>query len=90
MAAITPAKPSFMDVTSKGKVRVWELPVIGANATGDTITAPGLKRVFSVKNAKTGVAAFTSSSDGHGNTVITLTVTAASTGDRFPLVVYGA
>lgn len=90
MAAITPVKPDFYDVTSIGKVRVWMAPTISVAATGDTITVPGIKQVFTVSNARTGgVVGWTSSADGLGNSVITLVVTASSTGGSFPLVVYG-
>lgn len=87
MAALTPAKPDFHDVLSRGKIRIWESPVF---ATADTVTVPGLKRVFSITNAKTGVVSWTSSAAANGlGTVCTLTVSASSTGDRQPLVVYG-
>lgn len=87
MAALTPAKPDFFDGTWRGKIRVWTNPVFG---TGDTVTVPGLKRVFAVTNAKTGVVSFTSSAAANGlGTVLTLTVSASSTGDSNPLVVYG-
>lgn len=87
MAALTPAKPDFFDGTWRGKIRVWERPVF---ATGDTVTVPGIKRVFAIHSAKTGVVAFTSSAAANGlGTVCTLTVSASSTGDRFPLTVYG-
>ena len=85
--AVTPAKPDFYDGTWRGKIRVWESPVI---ATSDTLTIPGVKRVFSITSAKTGVVIFTSSAASGGNgVVVTMTVTASSTGDRQPLVVYG-
>jgi hypothetical protein len=87
MAALTPAKPDFLDVTSVGKIRVWKRPVF---ATGDTVLVPGIKQVFMVTTAKTGTITFTSSDAGHGKgVVLTLTVAASSTGDYNPLVVYG-
>lgn len=86
--AVTPTKPSFMDVTSRGKIRVWESPVVAV--TSDTLTVPGVKKVFSVSFAKTGTITWTSSFAANGNgVVLTLAATASSTGDRQPLVVYG-
>lgn len=87
MAALTPAKPSFYDGTWNSKIRIWFNPVFG---TGDTVTVPGIKKVFAVSSAKTGVVSFTSSAAANGlGTVVTLTVSASSTGDFRPLVVYG-
>lgn len=88
MAAVTPVKPTFYDVTSRGKVRIWTNPTISLT-TAETLTIPGVKRVFSVENAKTGVVSWTSSSDGHGNTVISMVITASTTGQYSPLTVYG-
>jgi hypothetical protein len=87
MAALTPAVPDVFDVTSVGKVRIWLAPTFG---TGDTVTVPGLKQVFSVTNAKTGVVSWTSSLAANAlGVVLTLTVSASSTGNTNPLVVYG-
>lgn len=87
MAALTPAKPDFYDGSWRGKIRVWTNPVF---ASGDTVTVPGLKRVFSITNAKTGVVSFTTSAAANGlGTVCTLTVSASSTGNYNPLVAYG-
>lgn len=86
MAALTPATPDALDVTSIGKIRIWFNPVF---ASADTVTVPGIKEVFSITNAKTGVVGFVSSSYTAGGLVVHLTVSASSTGDRNPLVVYG-
>lgn len=86
MAALTPATPDAMDVTSVGKIRIWFSPVF---ASGDTVTVPGIKEVFGATNAKTGVVGIVSSSYGAGGLVVYLTVSASSTGDRNPLVIYG-
>lgn len=87
MAALTPSKPDFFDGSWRGKIRVWKNPVF---ATGDTVTVPGVKQVFAIHSAKTGVVSFTSSAAANGTGVVcTLTVSASSTGDNRPLVVYG-
>ena len=87
MAELTPAKPDFFDGTWRAKIRIWEEPVF---ASGDTVLVPGVKRVFAIHSAKTGVVSFTSSLAANGRGVVcTLTVSASSTGDRFPLVAYG-
>lgn len=87
MADLTPAKPDFYDGTWRGKIRVWKNPVFG---TGDTVTVPGVKAVFAITSAKTGVVSFTSSLAANGlGVVCTLTVSASSTGTNVPLVVYG-
>ena len=87
MAALTPATPDFFGSQGNAKFRVWYAPVF---ASGDTVTVPGIKKVFSVSSAKTGVVSFTSSAAANGTgVVLTLTVSASSTGDTRPLMVVG-
>ena len=88
--AVSPARPDFLDVTSKGKIRVWSAPTIAAG--GDTVTVPGIKRVFSVYVGQRSATTYTFTSTGASNTavVLTLTVTASTTGSTAQtLVVYG-
>lgn len=86
--AYTPVKPDFLDVTSRGKVRIWYTPT---GATGaDTLTIPGIKKIFSVTLGSRPTISWTSSDAGSGRgVVLTLTVTASTTGGNTPLVVYG-
>ena len=85
--AITPVKPDFHDVTSRGKVWVIYRPTIATG--GDTWTVPGARVVLSVDSAKTGVAGFTQATSTSGNgVVITVSVTTSSTGNLVPLTVY--
>lgn len=85
--AITPAKPDFYDITSRGKTRVWVAPTM---STSDTITVPGIKRIFSVTMGSRPGLTYTSSQAANGlGTVLTLVCTASATGGNTPLVVYG-
>lgn len=85
--AVSPTKPDFMDVTSRGKVRVWVTPTI---ATSDTVQVSGVKKIFQVVVGSRPTTTWTSSSAGNGNgTVVTLTITASCTGGATPLVIYG-
>lgn len=87
MAALTPAVPDFFGSMGNAKFRVWYAPVF---ASGDTVVVPGIKNVFSITSAKTGVVSFTSSLAANGlGVVCTLTVSASSTGDTQPLFVSG-
>jgi hypothetical protein len=87
--AITPAKPDFYDGTWRGKIRVWVAPTIAV--TTDTITVPGLKRVFAVTVGSRPTTTFSYTSTGAQNSAVVLTVgvTASCTGGVTPLVVYG-
>lgn len=85
--AFTPAKPSFFGSLGNFKVRVWYSPSF---ATGDTVTVPGIKVPFGAISAKTGVVSFTSSLAANGlGCVLTLTVSASSTGSNVPFTVFG-
>lgn len=87
MAALSPAVPDFFGSQGNAKFRVWYSPTF---ASGDTVTVPGIKQVFSVTNAKTGVVSYTSSAAANGlGVVLTLTVSASSTGNANPLMVVG-
>ncbi len=88
--AISPTRPDFYDVTSKGKVRIWTAPTIAV--TSETVVVPGIKRVFSVFVGNRPTTTYTYTSTGANNTavVMTLAVTASTTGSTAtPLVVYG-
>lgn len=85
--AFSPAKPSFYGSLGNMKMRVWYTPSF---ASGDTVTVPGLKKIFLVTSAKTGVVSYTSSAAANGlGTVLTLTVSASSTGSAVPFTVIG-
>lgn len=87
--AITPAKPTFLDVTSAGKIRIWATPTISAG--GDTLMVSGIKKVWSVEIGNRPATTFTYTTTGASNSavVLTITVTASCTGGVTPLVVYG-
>jgi hypothetical protein len=85
--AITPAKPDFRDITSRGRIMIWYTPTISAG--GDTITV-GLKRVANLEIGNRGLTTFTSSAAAAGGgTVLTITVTASCTGATTPMMIYG-
>jgi hypothetical protein len=88
--AITPSTPNFFDGTWRGKIRVWTNPVISAG--GDTVVVSGIKRIFSVSVGGRPGSTFTYTTTAAGNSAVmlTLTVTASTTGSNTtPLVVYG-
>ena len=85
--AITPAKPDFRDVTSRGKIFIWYTPTIAAG--GDTITV-GLKKIANVEITNRPATTFTSSAAAAGaGTTLTITVTGSCTGGVTPLMIYG-
>jgi len=87
--AISPSKPDFIDVTSRGKVYIWLTPTVSAG--GDTLNVTGVKRIFSVEVGNRPASTFTYTTTGSAGTVVlTLTVTASTTGGVTPLVIYGA
>ncbi len=81
--AITPSKPDRIDVTSRGKAYVYLSPVISAG--GDTLTLSGIKEIWSlsVGNRPASTYSYTSTGPG-GSVVLTLTVTASTTGVAVP------
>lgn len=87
--ALTPVKPSFYGSIGNAKFRVWYTPTI-ATSTAETFTVPGIKRVFQVTNARTGTVSWTSSQAANGlGSVVTMVITASSTGTFAPVMVVG-
>lgn len=84
--AFSPTKASFYGNVGNFKVRVWLSPSF---ASGDTIAVPGIKVPFGAISAKTGVVSFTSTLNSNGWAVLTLTVSASSTGSNVPFTVFG-
>lgn len=85
--AITPAQPTFKDVTSRGRVYVWVAPTIAVNT--DTIVT-SFKRVFAVTVGSRPTLTWSSSAGAVGGTlVVTVGCSASCTGGNTPLMIYG-